>query len=329
MKDYVTCIYKALFFSMLLMLEMSICYDVNADGIEEDPKIVNLVTLYQTWLNSTENYAHKDQVFTHELELIGESVTFVDYHSNKKYAKSKDLRKDTVSFIETDIDSGSAVISVEGVGKAPLAGAGKGDPKQGYGDGTSGVFVRGNTPEITLEKFDAIGENFVFIIGKENRQSLQGFQFCHKKTYKETIKKGIGEKLFGKKDIADTMKRQIDLIGNIVMWFDPENGEFRGIDIYRKSEDTKDQQQNLMNCLSTEVIHRNLNPAEIEPLKNQLVSQKEIKQYDNLLDLNDAIGEHRITQKTPYSYIRIILVFAGLILIFLAGAAKLLKTKKR
>jgi hypothetical protein len=296
MKDCMARICKALFFSMLLMLEMNICYDVKADGIEKDLKIVNLVTLHQTWLNSTENYAHQDRIFTSELELIGESITFVDYHSNKKYAQSRDLRKGTESFIETDIYSGKAVIFVEGVGKAKLSD--KSDPKQGYGDGTQGVFVRGNMPEITLKRFNTIGENFVFIIGKENRQSLQGFQFCHKKTYKEAIKKGIDEKLLGKKNIADVAKRQIDLIGNIVMWFDPENGEFRGIDFYRKSEKAKDQQQNLMNYFSVEVIHRNLNPAEIEPLKNQLVSKKDMKQYDNLFDLSDAVDEFRMTKKT-------------------------------
>ena len=282
---------------------------------EMSARCKDVITLHQNWMNQTDNYVYESTIFDHAENEVGTSETLVNYLSRKKYSLTIDAKKGLEAFAESDIDGGGS-ISVKDVGKAILPGPPEKSEALGYGDGTKGVFVRGNSPEQTIQRFQNITEAWKCVDGDGERRGLLGFQFHHNEKYVSRLKNSISEKSFGSEQLADIAKKQIDGLGGITMWFSSGDGAFKGIDIYEKKLSSSAQPR-LISRIFVQNTHRNITDGECNEILNRMRSKipavEAKKTYSTVAELSMAIDEHRLTTKV--SPLRWSLIAAGVILI--------------
>jgi hypothetical protein len=291
---------KSLSFFLAFVVVLSFSVTMGEEMGEDCRQIV---ALHQKWLNETQNYVHDDKVLSKEEEIVGESQNLVDYHEGKRYSYSKDFRKGTSSFVTASVWGGGATIKVQEVGSADMFASGSAHLKssaksRGYGDGTTGVFLHGDSAEITVQRFETIAEQFECVVGTNQWDGLVGFQFRHTSQYKDGAKKSVKNINLGTSEAVESAERLVDALGRIIMWYDKSTGELRGVELFTNGKNAADQ--HLFAAVVIKTTERNLDEAMLQQVKSKLTapsSMDSLPHFTNLEQLSDEMIQRNIQRR--------------------------------
>ncbi|MDR0608782.1 MAG: hypothetical protein LBG58_01600 [Planctomycetaceae bacterium] len=216
---------RLIFAPLLVMMLSMVSF---AEEMNEDCRKV--IAAHQNWVNASQNYVEKANVFDSHVNLVGETKTLKDYVQKKKYSKTVNLGS-SVTVYTVDDFTGDVTQSVVGIGSRVLGPSTRVGTARPLGDGTGGVFGYGKLPDRTIKDFETIGENFRFIIGTDNKEGLQGVRYRFKQSFLEARTKNIGQLNIGTKEKEEQVKKITFSLRDITLWVDVETGELKGIDV--------------------------------------------------------------------------------------------------
>jgi hypothetical protein len=209
-----------------------------------------VIVAHQNWVNASQNYVEKVNVFDIKGALVVETKTLTDYVQKKRYSKTMNLGSGVTVYTVDDF-TGNVIQSVVGVGSRILGPSVRVGAARPFGDGTGGVFGYGKLSDKTIKDFEAIGENFRFIIGTDMKEGLQGFRYCFKRSFLDAGTKGVGKLNIGTKEKEEQMKKNAFSLRDITLWIDVKTGELRGIDVARENAD-------IQSSITFEIQERNI-----------------------------------------------------------------------
>jgi hypothetical protein len=189
-----------------------------------------IVAVHQNWVNATQNYVEKANIFNSQGDIVVERLTLTDYVQKKQYTKAVNLGSGVTVYTVDDF-TGDVTQSVVGVGSRVLGPSSSVGAARPLGDGTGGVFEYGKLPERTIKDFETIGENFRCIIGTDAKEGLQGFRYRFKRSVLEARTKNIGKLNIGTKEKEEQVKKFVFSLRDITLWVDVITGEWRCLDV--------------------------------------------------------------------------------------------------